>query len=142
MLQVLGVELGSIAQVGTFLAVIVALIGAYVKLKDRGMTHAEVVCGQLTTQLADYKKEAAENEKALRTLLKDCEEECRKDIKALHEEIFGMRKQNITEQISFINILLRSVDSPELHILRETLERVQISLVQAQVLQRDEGDFR
>lgn len=129
MVEILGLQLGTIAQVGTFLAVIVALIGAYVKLKDRGMTHAEVMCGQLTSEVAK-----------LRLELHTCEEVCRKDIKKLHEEIFGMRKQHIAEQISFINILIRSVDSPELQILRQTLERVQGSLQTVQVLQQDEEE--
>lgn len=129
MVEILGLQLGTIAQVGTFLAVIVALIGAYVKLKDRGMTHAEVMCGQLTSEVAK-----------LRLELHTCEEVCRKDIKRLHEEIFGMRKQHIAEQISFINILIRSVDSPELQILRQTLERVQGSLQTVQVLQQDEEE--
>lgn len=127
MIQAFGVELGSIAQVGTFLAVVIALIGAYVKLKDRGMTHAEVMCGQLTA-----------NVQKLREELHTCEEECRTQIKKLHEELFGLRKQHIAEQISFINILIRSVDSPELQILRQTLERVQDSLATAQMLQREE----
>lgn len=130
MVQAFGVELGSVAQVGTFLAVVIALIGAYVKLRDRGMTHAEVMCGQLTTEVQTLRKE-----------LHQCEEDCREQIKRLHEEIFGMRKQNIAEQISFINILMDSVQSPELKIFRDTLERVQISLATAKMLQQDEGDL-
>lgn len=126
MIQAFGVELGSIAQVGTFLAVLIALIGAYVKLSDRGMTHAEVMCGQLTNEVAK-----------LRAELHACEEVCRKDIKRLHEEIFGMRKNHIAEQIAFVNILLRTVDAPELQALRQTLERVQDSLATVKVLQQE-----
>lgn len=129
MIEAFGVQLGTVTQIGTFLAVVIALIGAYVKLRDRGMTHAEVMCGQLTTEVANLRKE-----------LHICEEGCRKEIKKLHEEIFGMRRQAVAEQLSFINILLNTVDSPELKILRETLERVQGSLIQARMLQQDEGD--
>ena len=125
MLEVFGFPIGTIAQLGTLGIVLVAVIGAYVKLRDRGMTHAEVMCGQLTNEVA-----------SLRGELHKCEEECRKDIKALHEELFGMRKNHIAEQLAFINILLRSVDSPELSVLRSTLERVQDSLAKTQKLQQ------
>lgn len=124
MLELFGIPVGSIAQVGTFGLVFIALVGAYVKLRDRGMTHAEVMCGQLTS-----------NVQKLREELSACEEECRDQIKKLHEEIFGMRKQNIAEQISFINILMRSVDSPELQVLRSTLEKVEGSLVRVREIQ-------
>lgn len=129
MIEAFGIPLGTVFQAGTFAVVVVALIGAYVKLRDRGMTHAEVMCGQLT----------AEVEK-LRLELHTCEESCREEIKKLHEEIFGMRRQAVSEQLSFINILLRSVDSPELKILRETLERVQMSLITVKMLQQDEDE--
>jgi hypothetical protein len=49
-----------------------------------------------------------------------------------------MRKQAVAEQLSFINILLSKVDAPELKILRETLERVQMSLVTVKILQQEE----
>lgn len=128
MLEFFGIPVGSIAQVGTFALVLIALIGAYVKLKDRGMTHAEVMCGRLSINVEQLRKE-----------LHDCEENCREDIKKLNEELFGMRRQNIAEQISFINVLLRSVNSPDLHILLRTLENVQGSLVQAKIL-TEEGE--
>lgn len=130
MIELFGLPIGTLAQVGTFGLVFIALVGAYVKLRDRGMTHAEVMCGQLTTEVA-----------TLRNELHICEEQCREDIKKLHVELFGMRKQHIAEQISFINIIIRSVDSPELNLLRQTLERVQASLEVARVLQQDEGDI-
>lgn len=130
MIELFGIPVGTLAQLGTFGLVLVALIGAYVKLKDRGMTHAEVMCGQLTTEV-----------QTLRAELHTCEEQCRNDIKKLHGELFGMRKQHIAEQISFINIIIRSVESPELQLLRQTLERVQASLETARILQQDEGDL-
>lgn len=127
MLEVFGFPVGTAAQVGTFGLVFVALVGAYVKLSDRGMTHAEVMCGQLTTEVNNLRKE-----------LNECEERCRTDNKRLYDEIFGMRKQHIAEQLSFINILIRSVDSPELQVLRTTLERVQDSLQTARILQQEQ----
>lgn len=122
MLELFGIPLGTIAQVGTFGLVFIALVGAYVKLKDRGMTHAEVMCGQLTSEIGNLRRE-----------LHDCEEKCREDIKKLNEEIFGMRKMHIQEQISFISILLRSMDSPDLQNMLKALERVQDSLAIAKL---------
>lgn len=130
MLELFGIPLGTAAQVGTFGLIFMALVGAYVKLRDRGMTHAEVMCGQLTNEVSSLRQE-----------LHSCEEQCREDIKKLHEEIFGMRKQAIAEQISFISILLRSVDSPDLHRMLNTLENVHNSLVEAKVLKED-GDVQ
>lgn len=129
MLEFLGIQFGTVAQIGTLLAVILAVIGAYVKLKDRGMTHAEVMCAQLTTEVASLRRE-----------LHICETQCREDIKKLHEEILGMRKQAVAEQLSFINILLSKVDAPELKALHSTLERVQASLVTVRILQRNEEE--
>lgn len=127
MLEFLGIPIGTVAQLGTLGLIFVAIIGAYVKLRDRGMTHAEVMCAQLTNEVASLRQE-----------LHNCEEQCRNDIKKLHAEISGMRKQHISEQLSFINILLRSVESPELMLLRQTLERVQASLITVQAIQLDE----
>lgn len=126
MLELFGIPLGTIAQVGTFGLIAIALIGAYVKLKDRGMTHAEVMCGQLTVEVGNLRKE-----------LHDCEEKCREDIKKLNEEIFGMRKLHIQEQISFISILLRSMDSPDLKLMLKSLERVQEALAAAAVIEEE-----
>lgn len=114
MVEAFGVQLGSIAQVGTFLAVIIALIGAYVKLSDRGMTHAEVMCGQLTTEVAN-----------LRAELRACEKECGARLKHLQEEISGMRDQRNQEQVSMIRAILQSVENPDLRKQLELLEAVQ-----------------
>jgi len=64
----------------------------------------------------------------LRAELERCEAQCRKEIGDLHDEIFGLRKQHIQEQISLINVILQSVDAPELKTLLKMLESVQITL--------------
>lgn len=114
MVEAFGVQLGSVAQVGTFLAVIIALIGAYVKLRDRGMTHAEVMCAQLTNEVA-----------SLRAELRACEKECSAKVKDLHAEISGMRDQRNQEQASMIRAILQSVENPDLRRQLELLEAVQ-----------------
>lgn len=130
MLEIFGIPIGTLAQVGTFGLVFIALVGAYVKLRDRGMTHAEVMCGQLTTEVNN-----------LRDRLIKCETDCREETQSLHEKIFGMRKQAVAEQISFINVLMRSVDSPDLQLMRTTLERVQMGLeVSRKATENEEGN--
>lgn len=133
MLEAFGVELGSVAQVGTFLAVIIALIGAYVKLRDRGMTHAEVMCGQLTTEVANLRNE-----------LRACEKECGAKVKALHAEISGMRDQRNQEQVSMIRAILQSVENPDLRKQLELLEAVQgiknVQVLEANVDKEHRGD--
>jgi hypothetical protein len=60
--------------------------------------------------------------------LHKCEDECADKIKKLHEEMWGEKRQRVTEQISLINVILNSVDAPELKTLMKTLESVQRSL--------------
>lgn len=68
----------------------------------------------------------------LREELKQCRESCEEADKRakeeharLQEEMFGLRKQHLAEQISLINVIISSVDAPELRTLLKTLESVQ-----------------
>lgn len=82
----------------------------------------------------------ADELRKLRLELKECEEECRAEIKALHEEIFGYRKQNISEQLSLIDAIIRG-SSPELRELMTSLETVQNRLqIHKKIQDRDEED--
>lgn len=67
---------------------------------------------------------------SLEKKVEDCEEdreakeaELKRQIKDLHDELFGLRKQHIQEQISFVQAIIRSVDSPELKSLLAALDR-------------------
>lgn len=78
----------------------------------------------------------------LRNRLETCERLCRErdeshttTVNKLHEEIFGIRKQHLTEQISMINVILNSVDAPELRQLLKTLESVKAALRLEQMVQ-------
>jgi hypothetical protein len=80
--------------------------------------------------------------KDLHSELNKCEEECRADIKKLQEEIWGMRKQHIAEQISLINIILKTTDAPELHGLLAVLEDVKLRLAVAAIAKETEDADR
>jgi hypothetical protein len=66
----------------------------------------------------------------LRNELHECEDQCRREIKSLQNELWGEKRQRVAEQISFINLILNSVDAPELKTLLTTLEKTQIHLIQ------------
>jgi hypothetical protein len=69
------------------------------------------------------------NVKSLREELHTCEEDCRQKIEALREELWGEKQQRVAEQISLINLVLKSVDAPALKTLLEALERTQTHLM-------------
>lgn len=78
-----------------------------------------------------YAKEVA----ALRDELRICEEECADrleladmKIKKLGDELWGEKRQRVTEQISLINVIVSSVDAPELKAVLKTLESVQMAM--------------
>lgn len=74
---------------------------------------------------AQYRKE---NKELMDRVIK-CERECEEHKKALHEEMFGMRKQHMQEQISFARAIIDSLpDNPQLHLLLKALENGQKSL--------------
>jgi molecular chaperone DnaK (HSP70) len=78
--------------------------------------------------IAEEMGELRKNVAGLREELHKCEDECADKIKKLHDELWGEKRQRVTEQISLINVILNSVDAPELKALMKTLESVQRSL--------------
>lgn len=107
-----------------FAAVVIALIKMWPSLhkinldataqKRSGYT-ARIT--ELEGKLEDQKKECDEREERLMG-----------EVKSLHEEIFGMRKQHIQEQISFVRAIISSIDAPQLQTLLRALENGQRSL--------------
>ena len=78
-----------------------------------------------------YAKEVA----ALRDELRICEEECADrleladmKIKKLSDELWGEKRQRVAEQISLINVIVSSVDAPQLRAVLRTLESVQMAM--------------
>lgn len=92
-----------------------------------------------------YRKEVGE----LRDALKECQEECeqatkqsRAEIRALHEELWGLRKQHIAEQIGLINVILKTVDAPELRGFLAVLESVKDQLAVHEMLSSEGTDVQ
>lgn len=68
------------------------------------------------------------NVASLREELHACEEECRVHIDKLTQELWGEKRQRVAEQISLINIIINSVDAPELKNLLKALESVKLHI--------------
>lgn len=71
--------------------------------------------------------------------LKEQHKDCLNDMKALQEEMAGQRRQHLQEQISLINAIINSVDSPALKGLLKALESVQATLSLKVLQTQDEG---
>jgi chromosome segregation ATPase len=121
---------------------VVAMLGLIVRWQ-LGLKKLSVEAQQVDVNAAEVRsKDAADkrdhiaeemsalraNIATLREELHACEDECAEKIKKLHDEIWGEKRQRVTEQISLINVILNSVDAPELKALMKTLESVQRSL--------------
>ena len=74
--------------------------------------------------------------KVARDELNDCEEECRRKIKELEEQLWGEKRQRVSEQIALINLILKNVDAPELQTLKDMLERTQTHMLRVQTLEQ------
>lgn len=92
--------------------------------KSQSFSEAESMCKALQAQVDN-----------LRDRLNACEDECRgqaaahkTEVNALHNELMGERRQRVQEQLSMINAIMSSVDSPQLKSLLGTLESVQRAL--------------
>jgi hypothetical protein len=110
-------QLGTIPQWGMFIALLALLVKQVIPWRQQTLDRDAKFCENLTKEVSD-----------LRAELKQCEQDCTAKSKALHEELFGMRRQHIQEQISLINTIMRSVDSPELLGMIKLLERVEQNL--------------
>jgi hypothetical protein len=117
---------GTAPQWAILAAVLIALIKTWPLIQQQLIAAAE-------GRRSAYYKRIAELEAAVRK----CQEECAADkddmlqqIKGLHEELFGLRKQHIQEQISFARAILDSLgrESPQLNILLRALENGQKAL--------------
>lgn len=91
--------------------------------------------GLQNTDSANIRDHYAREVAALRDELRICEEECadRLDLadqrlKKLDKELWGEKRQRVAEQISLINVVLNSVDAPELKAILKTLESVQMAM--------------
>jgi len=105
---------GTPPQWGIFIMCLIAFLKFVLPWKQQEFDHH-----------ATYRKE---NKELMERVLK-CERECEEHKKQLREEIFGLRKQHVQEQISFARAIIDSIpDSPHLQALLRVLENGQRSL--------------
>lgn len=127
MLEFLGLPVGTLSQLGTFGLLLIAFLSA-VTVWIKGIPERLRVKNEAreidNAGIAALHKEMGE----VRSELKKCEEECAREMRKLQEELWGMRRQNIAEQISLINVILNSVDAPELKAMLKVLESVKATL--------------
>jgi hypothetical protein len=126
--------LGSPAQVAQLVLLLIALVAAWPKLRQQTLDRQSRIEAAKTEEIKEYKAEVRSLKGEIKVMcdeLRDCEEECAKELRRMHEEIWAMRKQNIAEQISLINIILKTVDAPELHALLEVMEKIKAQLTVA-----------
>ena len=80
-----------------------------------------------TAKRGEYNKRITDLENALQACREDCDardDEAKREIRSLHDELFGLRKQHMQEQISFARAILDSLgrESPQLSVLLTALE--------------------
>lgn len=117
-LQMLGTKAGWLPLWGIFGMVLIAFIKVWPQLKQQSID-----------ERLSIKNGYIDRIKGLERDVKECRDQCDADtrqlnehITALQEELYGLRKQHIQEQISFINAITQSVDAPQLKILLQALE--------------------
>ena len=112
--------IGSPAQVGLFFLALITLIKTWPIIQKNVMEARERKESRYSTRIETLEKK-----------VEDCRAECDRDKKILLEEIHGMRRQHVQEQISLINAIIESVNAPELKTFLKMLESVQRTLVPA-----------
>lgn len=83
-----------------------------------------------------YGKRISELEEAVA----QCQRECAEQTQKLLNEIAGLRRNHIQEQISLVSAIIESVDNPLLKQLLTTMQSVQRTLPQVEFVGGVEGD--
>lgn len=114
--------LGTLPQWGMFVTLVVAVLGAWINYRRQNFDFT-----------AAARKAYEDRIKELERKVEDCEgreADRTQEIKQLHEEMFGLRKQHIQEQISFAQAIISSLgrESPQLSMLLSALENGHRSL--------------
>jgi hypothetical protein len=112
-------------------AVIIAFIKVYPKLREQTIQERFAIKNGYAARIKSLEQDV-KNEQTAR---KDDRDKCGKEmavlrdvISDLEDKIIGMQRQAIQEQISLINAIISSVDTPELKALMRSLESVQVAL--------------
>lgn len=117
MVNDLPVWAGTVPQWGMFVLLAIAVVRVSPQWLSSLLTATQ-------NKRASQGKRITELEEAVRF----CREECDRQTEILHNELHGMRRQHVQEQISLINTIIQSVNAPQLKLFLRTLESVQRDL--------------
>lgn len=109
---------------GLFATVLIAVIKIWPTLQAQAISERLAKRDRYITRITEL--EAAVEE--CRRQCDEDQENMRVTIDGLRDEIYGLRRQHVQEQISMINSIIESVDSPVLKNLLKTLQSVQSTL--------------
>lgn len=112
--QFLVTHVGTPAQIAILGLALVALIKAWPILQKNAFDAKEKKAGRYEARIAHLEREVSK-----------CHEEWTREVERLRKELWGEKTQRVAEQISLINLILQSVDAPELKTLLKTLEKIQ-----------------
>jgi hypothetical protein len=106
---------GTAPQWGVFIVVLLAFLRLVIPYRQQNITTMENICKALQTDV-----------NSLRERLDECEARCQ----TRDETILGMKKQSVTQQISFVRVLLNALgqDNPELRHMLSSLENLEKSM--------------
>lgn len=136
MITVEGLQLGSIAQVGTFLAVLSGLLTILLKFRGQTFDYAARQVAQYETTCGRLREDVS----VLTERLIKCERDCAAEVRRMEQELLARDRQRVQEQISTINTIIDAVgDHPALKGLLRTFESVQVAL-HSNVLQTQVGN--
>lgn len=148
-IEFLGVDWGTplqlisaIGTMGIFGALVTVITGYWkrgVDLRGHQVVDDKDIRDHYAKEVERYANETSALRQELnvaRDELADCEAECARKMKQIEEELWGEKRQRVSEQISLINMILKQVDAPELATLRDMLERTASHMVRVQVLEQ------
>jgi len=123
---------GSVPQWGMFILLLIAVVRTSPQWLESLIKAAQARRDRTQTRITELEK-----------AVKECQDECAKQtqvlndtIRDLEEQMHGMRRQHIQEQISLVNAIIESVDNPLLKKMLGALESVRQNLP---VVAIDEG---
>lgn len=113
---------GTVPQWGMFITFLAAVLGVWLKFRQQNFDFSAADRKSFKESIAELERKVTECEAR--------EADRIQEIKGLHEELFGLRKQHIQEQISFARAIIQSLgrESPQLSVLLSALENGQRAL--------------
>lgn len=111
--------------------VVIALIKVWPSLKQLDQTSEAAIRKELRERVEELKGDCKRATDAIR----ECQENCDKETNALREQMLGMRRQHVQEQISFARAIIDSIpESGQLKVVLNALEAGERALKEVQIL--------